>query len=218
MTAYEKVGWVDEVPASTPVKYTITGDEEGTISESATIDLITDLTVEGTALTAINLVHMDDGIYNAQEAADAAQETADATAITNEMADYLYALRDIPILLQLNRATPLTTNDKAYFRIPTKLNGATLIAVAAMCVGASSSGVVTLTVKRSTGGGAYATMLSVDITIDEGDIDTLTAAVPAQIGANNSVLTGDHIAIEVSGAGTGVTYCQVEPTFRPAAA
>jgi hypothetical protein len=216
--SYTPINWVDEVPEETPVKYEIVGDEEGAISESATITLVTGLTVTGTALTAINLNHMDTGIYDAQEAADAAQATADAAAIGCAEADYLYALRDFPIDIPLNNNTALTTNDKGYARIPAKLNGGTLIAVAAMCVGASSSGAVTLNVKKSTAGGAFATMLSTNMTIDEGEIDTSTAAVPGAIGASNTVATGDRIEVSVVDAGTGVTYCIAELTFRPAAA
>jgi hypothetical protein len=218
MTAYEKVVWVDEVPSETPVKYEIVDDVEGTIASSASIDLITELTVAGTALTAINLNHMDDGIFNAQDAADAAQDTADAAAIACAEADYLYALRDFPIDVPLNGPEPLTTNDKGYARIPAKLNGGSLVAIAAMCVGASSSGAITLNVKKSTGGGAYTTMLSTNITIDEGETDTLTAGVPGTIGASNTVATGDHIEVSVVDAGTGVTYCLAELVFRPAAA
>jgi multidrug efflux pump subunit AcrA (membrane-fusion protein) len=76
MAPYTKTTWADEVPASTPVKYSITGDVEGEISASAEIAVVTSVT-PGTALNAANLNHMEDGIEDAQDAADAAQADAD---------------------------------------------------------------------------------------------------------------------------------------------
>ena len=66
MTAYVKTVWADEVPDSTPVKYSITGDVEGEISASAEIAVVTPITA-GTAINAANLNHLETGVYNAQE-------------------------------------------------------------------------------------------------------------------------------------------------------
>ena len=103
----------------------------------------------------------------------------------------------------------MTTSDKAYARIPAILNGCDLVAVAAMCKGASSSGAVTLTVKNGS-----TSMLTTNITLDVSEYDTLTAATPAVIDtANDNVATGAQIEVACSGAGTGVTYLIVELTF-----
>ena len=110
----------------------------------------------------------------------------------------------------LNGATALTTSDKAYARIPAIFNGWDLVAVAAMCVGASSSGAITLTVKNGS-----TSMLTTNITIDVSEYDTITAATPAVIDtANDGVATGAQIEVAVSGAGTGVTYLITELTFQ----
>ena len=109
----------------------------------------------------------------------------------------------------LNASTALATTDKAYFRIPAFLNGATLTAVSAMCLGASSSGIPTFTVKRGA-----TSMLTTNLTIDASETDSSTAATPAAIdGANNTVSTGQQIEVAVSVSGTGVTYAVVELTF-----
>ena len=215
MTIYSPTTWTDEVPATSPIKYKITPDT-GSVIEHAKIELETSVT-SGTPLVASNLNKMETGIYNAHAAAIAAQATADAAAITNTKADYLYALRSMPIFVPLNGSTALTTNDKALLIVPLKLNGGVLSSVKAACVGASSSGTVTLTVKKRTGAGAWATMLSTNITMEAGQMNSIEAAVQPAIGANNGLVTNDQILIEVSGAGTGVTFCGVEPTFLPAA-
>jgi hypothetical protein len=65
--AYTKTTWSDEVPGETPVKYTITGDVEGEISASATIELATAPTA-GTPLNATNLNHIEQGIADVEAA------------------------------------------------------------------------------------------------------------------------------------------------------
>lgn len=126
--------------------------------------------------------------------------------------NYLYSLRDSVITLVLNGATALTTGDKAYYRVPAKLNGGTLVGVAACCKVASSSGAVELAVKIGA-----TSMLSTNITLDETETDTLTAATPAVIDtAHDDLATGNLIEVSVVSAGTGVTYCAVELTLRPA--
>lgn len=125
---------------------------------------------------------------------------------------YLYALRSVATWIPLNGATALTTGDKAYMRIPAKMNGWVLTGVAAACKVASSSGVVTLLVKNGA-----TSMLTTNITLDETETDTSTALTPAVIDtAHDDVATGNFIEISCSGAGTGVTYCGVELTFTPA--
>lgn len=109
----------------------------------------------------------------------------------------------------LNGSTALATTDKAYFRIPASLNGASLTAVSAMCKVGSSSGTPTFTIKK----GATA-MLTTPLTIDQSETDSSTAATAAVIdNANKTVATGDQIEVAVSVSGTGVQYAVVELTF-----
>lgn len=126
--------------------------------------------------------------------------------------EYLYDLLATPIFIPLNAATPLASGDKGYWRVPAKYDGGTLSAVAACCKVGSSSGAVELTVKN----GATA-MLSTNITLDQNETDTLTAATAAVIDTDHDDLsTGDLIEISVVQEGTGVTYCGVEITVIPA--
>lgn len=109
----------------------------------------------------------------------------------------------------LNLSTALTTSDKAYIRIPVMLNGANLTSVGAMCVGASSSGDVTLTVKNGS-----TSMLSTNITIEASEYDSTTATTQPVIDtAHDDVATAAQIEVGCTGAGTGVTYVVVTLTF-----
>jgi hypothetical protein len=217
MAPYTKVNWTDEVPAETPVKFSIIDDTDGEIAASAAIAPVTSIT-SGTDMNALNLGHMDTGIYNAQAAADAAQAAADAAQDTADQATYLYDYRDLAVALSLNRATPLTTSDKEYYCIPAKgpsgVFAGTLISVAGVCIGPSSSGDVVILVKKLVGA-SWVTMLSANITIEAGEFTSRTATAQPAIGAGNTVTTGDQIEVSVSTQGTGVTYCRAELIFRP---
>lgn len=63
--------WVDEVPDSTPVKYVITGDIEGEMSASATIETVTPITA-GTPINATNLNKHETAIETAVSNSEAA--------------------------------------------------------------------------------------------------------------------------------------------------
>ena len=89
-----------------------------------------------------------------------------------------------------------------------------LVEVAAGLSTASNSGAVTVQVRNKTDS---SNMLSVAITIDVNEVDTLTAETPATIDTGeDDVVTGDHIAIDIEsgGAGTGAKGLWVECTFR----
>ncbi len=125
--------------------------------------------------------------------------------------NYLYGLRDEAVWVPINGSVPLVNGDKAYLRVPAKLNGATIVSVAAACKDPSTSGAVELSVKNGA-----TSVLSTNITLDASENDTLTAAVPAVIDTDeDDVATGDFIEVAVVSAGTGVTYCGVEIVFRP---
>lgn len=74
---YIKTEWQDEVPGSTPIKYSITDDVSGEIAGSAIIEVVTSIT-PGTPVNAGNLNHMEQGIEDAQAAADEALSTVNA--------------------------------------------------------------------------------------------------------------------------------------------
>lgn len=115
-----------------------------------------------------------------------------------------------PAQVNLNANFALTTNDKSYVDITSEKNGWNLVAVYAKCTAASSSGAVTITVKNGA-----TSMLSTNLTIDQGQTGSDTAATPAVIDTENDhVATGNRIEVACSGAGTGVTYLAVTLTFQ----
>ncbi|MEM5773831.1 MAG: hypothetical protein AAGU05_02430 [Anaerolineaceae bacterium] len=115
----------------------------------------------------------------------------------------------------LNASVALTTSDKAYITIPAAMNGWNLVGVSARVGdsagnGKSSSGAVTITVKNGT-----TSMLSTNLTIDQGEASSATAATAAVIDTENDhVATDDSIEVACSGAGTGATYARVTLIFQ----
>lgn len=107
----------------------------------------------------------------------------------------------------------LTTGDgKVVVRIPASINGRSLTQVAAALVGSgSSSGAVTIQVRKV----GVGDLLSTALTIDESETDTLNAETPAVIVSNgNEVMaTGDLLAVDVDGAGTGAAGLVLDLIF-----
>lgn len=107
----------------------------------------------------------------------------------------------------------ITTGDgKAYYRVPSTLNGHTLTAVAAHVTTVSSSGIPTVQIANVTSG---TDMLSTKLTIDVSEKDSATAAAAAVIsGANDDVATADELRIDVDVAGSGAKGLIVEMQFN----
>lgn len=109
-----------------------------------------------------------------------------------------------------------TGNSKAVVRVNADLNGMILSEVGAGVSAPSSSGVVTVQIRRLRNGTAV-NMLSTVISIDASEYDSTTAASQAVINtANDDVQTGDMLHIDVTGAGTGVRGLVVSFGFTPA--
>jgi len=116
----------------------------------------------------------------------------------------------------LNSTTELTTDNKAYFRIPASLNGMNLVAVSASvgtgASGSSSSGTPTFTIKNVTDNQQ---MLSTSLTVDATEYTSATATTPAVINTTyDDVATDDLLEVACTTAGTGVTYASVSLTFQ----
>ena len=77
--AYTKTTWVDEVPASTPIKYKISQSSDGDVATDATIEIVTSVT-SGTPVNATNMNHIEDGI-----------EAAVPKSLVTAIGDLLYA-------------------------------------------------------------------------------------------------------------------------------
>jgi hypothetical protein len=112
--------------------------------------------------------------------------------------------------IPLNTTYALTGGETNYTRIPDKINGFSLITAAASCSGSSTSGSPVFTIKNGS-----VSMLTTNITIDEGEYDSSTSGCPAVIDtSHNTISTGDKIWAACSVAGTGVTYAGVGMVFN----
>jgi len=98
--------------------------------------------------------------------------------------------------------TALTTGDgKLIFCVPEKLNGMYLYTADCFITTVSSSGAIDIEVRNVTDS---VDMLTTGINIDVGDYSSYESESPGEIDTdNNQVATGDLIAIDIDGAGTG---------------
>jgi hypothetical protein len=105
-------------------------------------------------------------------------------------------------------------DNKTKVTIPALIDGMNLIAAEAHVYTASTAGTPTIQIARDRGG-AVVDMLSTPITIDENEEDSTTATVPMVVnGANDDVLEGDEIRIDVDVAGTGTAGLEIRLTFQ----
>jgi hypothetical protein len=132
-----------------------------------------------------------------------------------------YGKRVVGVLVSDPGGDAITTgNGKAYFRIPSVMNGWNLVNCDASLVTKSSSGAVSIMIRRNrwttnaTTARTDADMLSTAITIDANEWDSDDATASAINGANDDVITGDQIHVDIDGAGTGAKGLFVELTFQ----
>jgi hypothetical protein len=103
-----------------------------------------------------------------------------------------------------------TGDGKAYFRVPTTLNGMNLVAVTANVLTAGTTGTTNVDIDRcaatTTGNvctGTVSDMLTTNLTIDSGENDSATAAATVVINtANDDVITGQILRINVDAVQT----------------
>lgn len=172
------------------------------------------LTITTTTITVDAASDTVDGIVELATAAETTTGTDATRAITPDgLAGSDYGKRVMGILVSDPGGDAITTGDgKAYFRVPSVMNGWNLVGVAASLTTASSSGVPTIQIRNST---QAADMLSTRITIDANETDSSTAAAAAVIDtANDDVATGDKIHIDIDVAGTGAKGLWVELIFQ----
>lgn len=139
----------------------------------------------------------------------------DATrAVTpDSLAGSNYGIRVVSIQVTDPNGNALTVGDgKAYFRVPSVMNGWNLVAVAAHVTTVSSSGLPTVQIYNVTD---TVDMLSTPITIDANEKDSKDATTAAVINsATDDVATGDELRIDVDVAGTGTKGLIVEMQFQ----
>jgi hypothetical protein len=102
----------------------------------------------------------------------------------------------------------ITTGDgKAYFIVPSELNGRTITAVHAGLTTVSSSGTPTIQLHNVTDS---VDVLSTAVTIDASEFTSYTAATaPVVNTSNDDLATGDRLRVDVDVAGTGAKGLQV---------
>jgi hypothetical protein len=121
--------------------------------------------------------------------------------------------RTVQILVTDPNGLALTTGDgKAYFTVPTLLNGHNLVAAHAALTTVSSSGLPTVQIANVTDS---VDMLSTKISVDASELTSYTAATPPVIDtAHDDVATGDLLRVDVDVAGTGAKGLMVILTFE----
>ena len=110
--------------------------------------------------------------------------------------DSVLAIKRVVGIQVVDTATNTATGDgKAFFRVPSVMNGYNLIGVAMSVYTAGTTNTTTVQIRNIT---QAADMLTTRITIDSAEVDSSTAAAPAVIDtSNDDVATGDRIAIDV---------------------
>lgn len=117
------------------------------------------------------------------------------------------------ILVSDPAGSAITTGDgKAYYPVPSTMNGMDLVSAKAFLITASSSGIPTIQIANVT---QAVDMLTTKLTIDASELTSATAATPAVIDTgNDDVATGDILRIDIDVAGTGAKGLIVELQFR----
>lgn len=194
-----------------------TGDQTSIVGISGTKAQFDTAVTDGNILFVGDIVAATDAASGIVELATLAElETGTDTGrvITPDvLAGSNFGERVVEILVSDPGGDAITTGDgKAYFRVPSSMNGMNLVEVAMSLTTASSSGVPTVQIRNAT---QTADMLTTKLTIDASETDSSTAAAAAVIdGANDDVATGDKIHIDIDVAGTGAKGLLVEMIFR----
>lgn len=120
----------------------------------------------------------------------------------------------IELIIEAN-GTALTTGDGLngnFFRVPARINGYDLIAVAALTPTVGTSGTTTVQIHNVSNA---VDMLSTTLTIDANENDSSTATTAAVINtANDDVAEGDILRVDVDAVSSGAEGLAVTLTFK----
>lgn len=124
-------------------------------------------------------------------------------------ADIIATAGTVWLSLGLNQDEALTTSDTDQDWVDDKMNTWKITEVVALCGTASSSGSVTIDIKKN-----GVSILTTQITISAGQLTSKTAPVQPVIDVTKqTVATGDRISATVSGAGVGVLWAKAKVKF-----
>jgi hypothetical protein len=174
-----------------------------------------DLTQSGSSFTVVSASDTVAGKVELATIAETSTGTDTTRAVTpDSLSGSIFGQSSVGILVSDPNGSAITTGDgKAYIRIPSRINGFNLTEVAASVSTVSSSGLVTVQIRRVRSG-TPVDMLSTAITIDANETDSSTAATAAVINtSNDDIATADQIYIDIDGAGTGTKGLFVTLTF-----
>jgi hypothetical protein len=107
-----------------------------------------------------------------------------------------------------------TGTSKAVVRIPSELGGMVLTDAGAGVSSPSTSGPVSVQIRRVRAG-VSVNMLTTEITIDQDEYDSVTAAAGSINPANRAVQAGDHLHFDVTAAGNNARGLVISFTFQP---
>lgn len=141
------------------------------------------------------------GIVELATIAETTTGTDATRAVTPDgLAGSDYGKRVVGILVVDAGTDTATGSAKAFFRIPSAMNGWNLVGVASQVFSTGTTGVTLVQVRNVTDTTA---MLSTGLTVDSTETDSSTAATAAVInGAADDVATADKIAIDVNAVHT----------------
>jgi hypothetical protein len=200
---YTKTTWLDEVPATSPIKYKISQASSGDVATDATIELVTSVT-EGTPINAVNLNKIEAGIEDAQATADAAvvkPTNPTTTSVLQQTTAGVTSLRAIKQTVQRQLADGDTDVDStilSYFFIPSTLNGMNLVRAQAMVLTSGTTGATTIQIKNQTkypSNDSLSTPISIASGSTVGTVGTINTSY-------DDVSTNDRIVIYVTGYST----------------
>ena len=173
------------------------GDLTGTLSDQTDLKSALDAKADATHVHAIDDVTGLQAVLSGKADDNHSHVMADVTDLV-EGAEFF--------VIVIDEATAVTTGDgKRKIPIPATMNAHNITEVHASVPTVSSSGTVTVAIRRDRGG-SVVDVLSTDITIDANEKSSRTAAAPPVINASNDDLaTDDWLYFDVDGAGTGTT-------------
>lgn len=201
---YTKTNWIDEIPASLPIKYVVTDDVDGVIASSATIELVTPAT-PGTPINATNLNKHEDAIYDAVAGVEAAVAAAENAVTSAEEASAYAALAVESVKKQVIelQIVPETvdvdaTSGVGYFFAPSAMNGMNLVRAIAMVETPGTTNPTTIQVRNLT---KYPSndVLSTAISIASGDSKATVGTVNTLY---DDVSTDDKIKVYITAVST----------------